>query len=238
MKILITLITVLSLLTCDKKEKISIDNDYFLIGTLSDYMGREKYKNVSERVDKYSQSERQLCLAIDSIFKNSFPDLEFSSSTNKISKKDEFELHSKLLAEKIETFYSYKPSGRMAYNGQTEFEKLNLDSLTKTSDFYTTNFDTIYTGSLKLDVFKTENQKVSFVTGAYVRFGWQTDSIFHIRVFNSASKVRILNDLLKELGCTNVDYEIKKGYIPTGHTVSFIPTKQLNDYFEKYKKLK
>ena len=61
MKILITLFTVLSLLTCDKKEKISLDNDYFLIGTLSDYMGREKYKNVSERVDKYSQSERQLC---------------------------------------------------------------------------------------------------------------------------------------------------------------------------------
>lgn len=238
MKILITLITVLSLLTCDKKEKISLDNDYFLIGTLSDYMGREKYKNVSERVDKYTQSEKQLCLSIDSIFRNSYTDLEFSSSVHKISKENEFELHSKTLAERIESFYSYKPSGRMAYNGQTEIEKLNLDSLTKTPDFYTTNFDTIYTGSLKLNVFTTENQKVSFITGAYVRFGWQTDSLYHIRVFNSVSKVRILNDLLKELGCTNIDYEIKKGYIPTGHTVSFIPTKLLNEYFEKYKKLK
>lgn len=238
MKNIILLILVLSFFGCDRQENISIENDYFLVGTLSDYMGREKYKKVEERVDKYSQSKKQLCLAIDSIFKTSNPDIEFSSSVHKISKRDEFELHSKTLTEKIESFYSYKPSGRMVYNGEEEFEKLNLDSLTEIPDFYSTYFDTIYTGSLKINVFETEKQKVSFVTGAYVRYGWNTDSLYQIRVFNSVSKVRILNDLLKELGCDNVDYEIKKGYIPTGHTVSFIPTDQLKDYFEKYIKLK
>jgi len=238
MKNLILLILVLSFYGCDGQEKISIDNDYFLIGTLGDYMGREKYEKVIDRVDKYYQSEKQLCQTIDSIFKKTYPDLEFSSSVNISSKKKEFELHSKGLAEKIESFYSYKPSGRMAYNGEEEIEKLNLDSLTKTPDFYSTYFDTIYTGRLKINVFETEKQKVSFVTGAYVRYGWHTDSLYQIRVFNSVSKVRILNDLLKELGCDNVDYKIKKGYIPTGHTVSFIPTEQLKNFFEKYIKLK
>jgi hypothetical protein len=238
MKNLIVLILVLSLLNCDMKDKNSIDYDYFLIGTLSDYMGREKYQTVEDRVDKYSQSEQQLCMTIDSIFKNSYPDLEISSSVHKISKKNEFELYSKALAKRIESFYSYKASGRMAYHGQDDFEKLNLDSLTKTPDFYSTNFDTIYTGRLKLNVFETEKQKLSFITGAYVRYGWHVDSLYHIRVFNSISKVRILNELLKDVGCTNVEYEIKKGYIPTGHTVSFFPTEQLNGYFEKYIKLK
>lgn len=238
MKNLIVLIIVLTLSSCDMKDKNSIDYDYFLIGTLSDYMGREKYQTVEDRVDKYSQSEQQLCMTIDSIFKNSYPDLEINSSVHKISKKNEFELHSKTLAERIESFYSYKASGRMAYHGQDDFKNLNIDSLTKTPDFYSTNFDTIYTGRLKLNVFETEKQKLSFITGAYVRYGWRTDSLYHIRVFNSISKVRILNELLKDEGCTNVDYEIKKGYIPTGHTVHFIPTEQLNDYFKRYIKLK
>ncbi len=238
MKNLIVLILVLSLFNCDMKDKNSIDYDYFLIGTLSDYMGREKYQKVEDRVDKYSQSEQQLCMTIDSIFKNSYPDLEIGSSVHKISKKNEFELHSKALAKRIESFYSYKASGRMAYHGQDDFENLNLDSLTKTPDFFPTNFDTIYTGRLKLNVFETEKQKLSFITGAYVRYGWHTDSLYQIRVFNSISKVKVLNELLKDIGCTNVDYEIKEGYIPTGHTVSFIPTDQLKDYFENYIKLK
>lgn len=237
MKNLLTLTLVLSLLSCNQTDKTSINNDYFLIGTLSDYMGREKYEKVEDRVDKYYQSEKQLCLTIDSIFKNSYPDLEFSSSVHKISKKNEFELYSKGVAEKIDSFYSYKASGRMAYNGQVEIEKLNLDSLTRTPNFLSTYFDTIYTGRLKSNVFETEKQKLSFITGAYVRYGWNTDSLYHIRVSNSISKVRILNELLKDVGCTNVDYEIRRN-IPTGHTVTFIPTEQLYDYFEKYIKLK
>ncbi len=236
--LIVLIILVLSLFSCDMKDKNYIDYDFFLIGTLSDYLGREKYQTVEDRVDKYSHSERQLCMTVYSIFKNSYPDLEISSSVHKISRNNEFELHSKALAKKIESFYSYKASGRMAYHGQDDFKNLNLDSLTKTPDFYSTNFDTIYTGSLKLNVFETEKQKLSFITGAYVRYGWHTDSLYQIRVFNSISKVKILNELLKDVGCTNVDYEIKKGYIPTGHIVSFIPTAQLKDYFEKYIKLK
>jgi hypothetical protein len=236
MKDLITLILVLCLFSYEKEEKTSIDNDYFLIGTLSDNMGRQKFKKVEERVDQYFPSEKQICLTIDSIFNNKYSDLEFSSSLNESSKKEIYELHSKKLAKKIDAFYSYEAFGGMAYIGEEDITKLNLDSLTKTKDFYSTNFDTIYTGKLKLNLFKTDKQKESFITGAYARYGWQSDSLYHIKIYNSNSKMRILNELLKDIGCTNVNYEIKKN-IPTVHTVSFIPTEKLEDYFEKYKNL-
>jgi len=237
MKNLIIFILILSLFSCDKKEKISIDNEYFLIGTLSDYMGREKYEKEIERVDKYYQSEKQLCLAIDSIFKKTYPDLVFSSSVHKISKKDEYELHSKKLAKKIESFYTFKYSGRGTAKKFIDFDSMNIDSLVKTGNFIEKYYDTIYEGSLKSKVFETEKQKLSFITGAYVRYGSQVDSLYRIRVFNSSSKVKILDELLKDIGCTNVDYDIKQT-IPTGHTVSFIPTNKLEDYFERYIKLK
>ncbi|UMB54094.1 hypothetical protein MKD41_01125 [Lutibacter sp. A64] len=112
-----------------------------------------------------------------------------------------------------------------------------MDSLIKAGNFHEKYFDTIFEGNLKLNVFETEKQKLSFITGAYVRYGGHIDSLYHLRVFNSSSKVRVLDELLKDVGCTNVVYDIKKT-IPMGHTVSFISTVPLINYFEKYKKLK
>lgn len=211
-----------------------IDNECFLVGTLSDYMGREKYERVEYRVDKYSQSEKRLCLAIDSIFEKSYPDLIFSSSVHKSSKRDQFELHSNKLTAKIELFYTYKPSGRGALKSDIDIDSLSLDSLTKTKDFITESFDTIYTGILKSNMFETEQQKLSFITGAYVRFGGHGDSLYHISIANSVSKVRVLDEFLKDIGCANVKYELRNGYIPVGHSVHFKPTKKLKSYFEQY----
>jgi hypothetical protein len=238
MKNLITFILILSLFSCEKKEKTSIDNEYFLIGTLRDYMGREKYEEEIERVDEYYQSEKKLCLAIDSIFKKKYPDLVFSSSVHKISKKDEYRLYSKKLAKKIESFYNYKYSGRGIAKKFIDFDSMNLDSLMNNmGDFFEKNYDTIYVGNLKLKLFETEKQKLSFITGAYVRYGSQVDSLYRIKVFNSSSKVKVLEELLKDIGCTKVEYDIEQS-IPMGHTVSFIPTSKLIGYFEKHEKLK
>lgn len=237
MKNLISLIFILSLFSFEKKENFSMDNDFFLIGTLSDYMGREKYEDVLERVDKYYQSEEQLCLSIDSMFKKNYPDLKLSSVVHKISKEKQYELHSKKLAERIESFYSFKPSGRGTTKTIIDFDSKKIDSLIRTKDFIKKYYDTIYEGNLKLKAFETEKQKLSFITGAYIRYGSQIDSLHQIRVFNSTSKVKVLEKLLKDIGCKSVVYDIKFA-IPTGHTVSFIPTNQLNEYFERYINLK
>jgi hypothetical protein len=205
---------------------IEIDYEYFLLGTLNDYMGRESYKKIDNRIDEYSQNSKPLVFLLDSIFHEKYHDLIIS--TNK--KNGRLELQSRLLAQRMNDFYSYTPSGRGAYIGEADMTTLNLDSLTKTPDFYSTYFDTIYTGRIRNDIFKNDIQRLSFITGAYIRFGGERDSLYFIRIANSISKVRIASEQLKDLKCSNIEYVWNKGHIPTYHTVYFTPTPELQDY--------
>lgn len=231
------LLSFVSVCCIQRVENLDLNNEYFLIGTLRDYMGREKYPEIENRIDRYYQHEKKLCWSIDSMFKESYPDLRFSSKKHPTTQKDEFELHSELLAREIENFYYYQPSGRHAYSGEANPQEANLNSLAYTKDFLITQFDTIFAGRLRSDVFKTERQKMSFITGAYVRYGGGNDSTHYISVFNSTSKVRVLDKLLQEVGCTNVAYRIND-HIPVGHTVYFIPTDKLRSYFGRYMNLR
>lgn len=205
-----------------------IDYDYFLLGTLNDYMGREKYKEIVNRVDEYSQNNKSLVFFLDSIFQDKYPDLILTTN----EKTARLELQSKSLSQKINDFYFYKPSGRGAFNGEADIETLNLDSIKNTPDFYTTYFDTIYTGHIKGDIFKNDTERLSFIAGAYIRFGGKNDSIYYISIANSISKVRVATEQMKELRCTNVEYVMKKNYIPVEHTVYFTPTDEMKNYFD------
>lgn len=210
-----------------QSSEIKIDYDFFLLGTLNDNMGREKYKEVDCRVDVYPQNSKSFVLFLDSVFKNKYPDL--TVTTNK--KTGLIELHSKLLSKKMNNFYSFDPSERMVYRGEADFDTLNLDSLTKTPDFYKTNFDTIYTGRIKSDIFKNSNQRLSFIAGAFIRFGGENDSLCFISLANSTSKVNVVEEQLKMLKCSNVEYVMKKVYTQVWHTVYFTPTDELGRYF-------
>ncbi len=224
--ILSQLIFVISLFCQGQSSAIKIDYDYFLLGTLNDYMGRETYRKIDNRVDEYYQNSKPLVFLLDSVFRDKFPDLIVS--TNR--KNGRLELQSWSLAQKMNEFYSYKPSGRMAYIGEVDMTTLNLDSLTKTPDFYSTYFDTIYTGRIKDDIYSNDIQRLSFITGAYMRFGGERDSLYFIRIANSISKVRIAAEQLKDLKCSNIEYVVNKGHIPTYHTVYFTPTPELKNY--------
>jgi hypothetical protein len=107
---------------------------------------------------------------------------------------------------------------------------LNLDSLTKTPDWISTYFDTIYTGRIKDAIFRNDIQRLSFITGAYMRFGGERDSLYFIRIANSISKVRIAAEQLKDLKCSNIEYVVNKGHFPTYHTVYFTATPELKNY--------
>ena len=221
--IFISLLFMAVAITNGQSPTVKMDYNYFLLGTLSDYMGRELYKNNENRVDLYYKQDQSLMFFLDSVFRDKYPDLKLTN--NRI------ELQSKSLAQKMNDFYSFKPSSRRMYNGEVDISTLNLDSLTKTPDFITKNFDTVYVGSIKNSVFKTDVQRLSFVAGAYLRFGGKNDSISFVSIANSTSKVEVLAELLKELKCTNVKYVVKNDYIPCGRTVYFTPTNELKRYF-------
>jgi hypothetical protein len=229
--IFILLLSFFALFRKGQSSELLVNYDYFLLGTLNDYMGREKYKEVVNRVDEYYQSNKSLVFLLDSVFHYKYPDLLVTTNI----KTDRLELQSKSLAQKMNDFYLFKPSGRSYYCGEEDFETLNLDSLTKTPDFYTTYFDSVYTGGIKHDIFKNDAERFSFITGAFIRFGVKTNSLYYISVKNSVSKVRIVSEQLKELKCTNVEHVIHKGSIPTGNIVYFTPSEELENYFEKMK---
>lgn len=225
---------------------LEIDKEYFLLGTLSDYMGREKYPKIIERVDKYLANgdhqgdmilkqyydkEKYVAGYIFNTFKSEYSDLltRINTQTNRL------EIYSKSLRRKIDEFYTYKYSGRNTNNGNNDLEELKLDFEAKTKDLYIKNFDSIYAGSLKKDIFKNDLQKLSFLTGAYVRFGGQRDTIYYISLSNSNSKIRVSADLLKKLKCSDIECKVNKSSIPVGHTVYFQPTDELKRYFETFK---
>ncbi|MDP4202574.1 MAG: hypothetical protein Q8861_07745 [Bacteroidota bacterium] len=214
---------------------MNINKDYFLLGTLNDYMGRDKYSEVANRVDEYYPNEKPLMSFLDSIYKNSYPDLALSTSPQ----TGRLEFRSTLLAQKINDFYEYQSFGRGMYCGKADFKTLNLDSLAKTPDFRSKYFEPVYTGSVKADIFTSDSERFSFIAGAFIRFGGKKDSLYYISIPNSTSKVNVLTEQLKYLKCTNVNYVIKKDYIPCGHTVYFTPTEELKNYLEtSYRKYK
>jgi hypothetical protein len=213
---------------------IKINNDYFLLGTLNDYMGRDKYNAVANRVDEYYPNEKPLVFLLDSLYKNCYPDLALSTSPQ----TGRLELRSAVLAQKVNDFYDFQSSGRGIYCGNADFNTLRLDSLANTPDFRSKYFESVYTGRVKADIFTSDSERFSFIAGAYVRFGGKKDSLYYISITNSVSKVNVLAEQLKYLKCTNVNYIIKKDYIPCGHTVYFTPTEELKTYFEmSYRKI-
>ena len=67
-------------------------------------------------------------------------------------------------------------------------------------------------------------EKLSFLVGAYVRFGKDNAYVFA----NAEHKVRLTMSLLEEVGCTNVNLSTNPDdYIPRVSTISFTPSATL-----------
>jgi hypothetical protein len=175
-----------------------IDKEYFLAGTLSDYMGRSKSATLYEVVECYNKNELPLVLKLDSNLKVDYPELQiyYYPDSNII------ELRSRQLTERMNKLYSFK----------------SFDHLGR-------KFST-YIGKLKPNKFKTSVQKNSFIAGIYTRFGVKNDTTYCIRMFNSYSKAKLCASLLKKMGGQNVQYIIISG-CPVSHIIYFNPTIEL-----------
>lgn len=212
-KILICLISLISLFTFGQKKDLILDNESFLLGTLHDYMGRRVSQNDEDKIDDYGFFEKSLVLKIDSLFKANYDDL--------LIKKIEpvqiigygYRINSKKLAAKINSNYTYK-----------EYS-------------WSQKKDTTFYGKLKENVFENELKKISFIIGAYSHFGEQKDKRYSLRFVNSLSKFAECEKILKELGCKKVEIKIIKA-IPTTQLIFFNPSKKLELYFEKYNYLR
>jgi hypothetical protein len=214
-----------------QSKQIKIDNDFFLLGTLDDYMGRETYKHMANRVEAYYQNDKSLVDYICSVFKEQYPDLIYKTNSYN---NDRLDLLSKSLAQKMNNFYDFKYFGGGIYIGKEDIKTIRLDTVMKNKSLFNTYFDSTYYGTLKKDIFKNDVERLSFMAGEYQRFGGIKDSLYSITMYNSSRKAKVVAEQLKELKCTNVSYIENTGEIciPCKDAVYFNPTDELKKYFE------
>jgi hypothetical protein len=183
-------------------------NEFLILGTLKDYMGRDLDPRQENLLDRYDPSEGVMKSIIDSLVKTTYPkkkykDMEIGPTT----------ISSNFLAKRFNEFYNYNRSGAFTPDGRE-----------------------VLVGKLKDNIMQNEQEKLAFLAGAFLRFGNIKDSVYCISISNSLSKAEVCNKLLKELGC-KPSYNILRNLIPNGHVVYFNPTQKVLAYLKKYEKL-
>ncbi len=141
---------VCSLLSKAQFDSEKYDKESFLLGMLDEYMGYQRVfkPGVDEfnyhRVDVYLKGQLRQALFIDSLFSTDCPDIFL---VNNGAPKG-IKLYSAALSATIDKYFDYKPSWNKTIKG-----------------------DTIYSGDLRQEMLKTEKQKLSYLLGAFLRFG-------------------------------------------------------------------
>ena len=189
------------------------DKEAFLIGTLDDYMGYQRTFNAEsdsfyyQKVDIYSKDELMTALFIDSLFNSKYTDIYLIDN----GAPKGIKLYSPNLSKRIDKYFEYKTSASRTMQG-----------------------DTVFYGLIKKDMFKTNKEKLSFLLGFFLRY---RPDYNRIAMANSTSKAAVCADMLKEFGCADVEYTIKKGYIPVGHIITFEPSPEIQKIIEEADKL-
>lgn len=155
-------------------QKYKLEKDFFLLGTLSDYMGRYKNPLQNDLVDCYNTSEKMLLFHNYKCYKNEIKDLKLDT-VNRTLKSIE-------LTTRINTYFNWK------YD----------ETITNEND------DSLFIGNINFKKFKTKNQKMSFLLGVYTRYGDRNDTIYCIRIANSNTLYETSLKILKDLNCKNV----------------------------------
>lgn len=214
--VLSLLLSVNSQVSFSQSDYLDFDKESFLIGTLSDYGGREQVFTAGvddtyfERVDVYTQTDKKVAHLIYFLFKEEHPDLGLDN--NATSRR--FRLHSSTLSKLIDSYYNYTASDSKTAQGEA-----------------------ICIGTIDSDKIETDKQKLSFLAGAYLRFGAikHNDSMeepqYIYDIPNSLSKAEICVEFLKDLGCKNVQ-ELTNEYLPTKKEILFTPSERIEKMIE------
>ena len=162
------------------QQKKEIDSKYYLLGTLSDYMGRNQFSNYKDVIESYAAYEKPLVKRIMALYKkNSIIVDTLNSNTN----QERFNLSSKNINKSINSYY--------------KFDKYNLTYPNK---------DTIFKGKLKDTIFQKDSEKISFLLGCLSRFSSGLTPLkskeFCLQFSNSISKFVLSQKIITDLGFT------------------------------------
>lgn len=123
-------------------------NEFLILGTLNDYMGRELNPEDSTLFDRYNYpSEVSMVATVDSLIKVTYPKKVYN-----LVQKTGSTIQSAFLAKRFNAFYDFSPGALSTVNGVK-----------------------ILRGELKDDIFHNEQEKLAFLAGVYLRFGNKCD---------------------------------------------------------------
>lgn len=198
------------------------EREYYILGTLDDYMGRQIDPRDENLLDRYDATQGPLVTNVDSILKIDYPasDYRVEKYTDKAGNPLSFKIFSKVLTEKVNGYYEFKPSGSST---------VDIDPLL--------NNQRVMTGVLKQNIFSNNNEKLAFLAGVYVRYGFANDTAYHISIGNGPYKASVCYKILKDMNC-KPSYIVMKNYIPVGYHLYFHPTAQVKSYLEQFMPLR
>lgn len=196
--------------------------EYFVLGTLDDYMGRQLDPRNQNLVDSYDATQGPLVTAVDSIFK-----IDYSVSDYKVERYTDtaghplsFKIFSKILSKKFNEYYEFEPSGSSTSDNDPAL-----------------NNKPILMGALKQNIFKNNEDKLAFLSGVYVRYGVVNDTTWEIIIPNGPYKASVCYKLLRDMNCAP-SYTFLKDHIPVPHILDFHPTLEVKAYLEKFMPLR
>jgi hypothetical protein len=223
----------------EQNSKVILDKDYFLLGTLSDYLGREKTMNCNDYVDDYYSGEYLLMRFIMNLYSADLVNFTIEKNHNPYSGIVDI-LKSEKIAKKMNAFYTFKFEGGFKIDSSFFNRNLRIKEFrTKMAEFNASSApkDTVYIGMMKSNLFTTKKQRFSFILGAYSRYGVPSENRYCITLYNSSSKLTSCLSVLKELKCSGIELKIVNN-IPTNQLIYFKPSQELKMYLDHYSFLK
>jgi hypothetical protein len=171
--------------------------EFFILGTLNDYMGRSFDPRDKNLLDRYDGLVASLSIAVDSLLKVDYPvSICFVKKYDDPNGFPNADIFSDTLAKKFNNYYEYDKEAEA--------------------------------GKLRNNIFKSDEERLSFIAGVFVRYGRIHGSTYEINVGNSLSKAQVFFELLKSFKI-RARYKLMK-YIPYTHHVYFHPDKKLQAY--------
>jgi hypothetical protein len=204
-----------------------VDLTYFTIGLVDDYLGRiivKADKLDVTKVDEFHEFESDLMDFLDSLINE---ENKLREKSNLITKKrvrrkeancinchEFFYYYSKQLASDVNHRYKFK-----FYHSWDEKNRK------------------MYIGDLKSRTIKTDEQRLSFLCGAFVRVGSEENNLYVYNLANSRGHYNSIIKSLKKLNSEIVEIKIVEG-TPTSQKIYFKPSDTLKLELQRYNGLK
>lgn len=204
-----------------------VDLTYFTLGLVSDYYGRTIVKSdklESTKIDRFHETQIDIMDFLDSLI----------NEENKSRAKEE-RITKKRIRER-------EPNCTNCNEFFIYYSKELSTDLNKKYNFqFAHSWDSkdrkMYRGRIKISDFKSDLQRLSFLSGAYLTSGTKEGDVFIYHLANSVEKFDLIVKSLKKLDCEIKDIKVEGG-TPASQKVYFIPSDKLKLELANYDGLK